>query len=325
MKITRPHKDRIPTITQTGRLPTGPTQRGYRLFAALFFFALLSFFPGCAGLVKNGPENEMPLLFNNGTILNTRTGSSLSYTDLIAELETVQIIYVGEQHTDPAHHAIQLNIIKDIFTQNPHMMVGMEMFDRSYQPVLDQWTSGKLDYQTFLKRTHWYANWQMDDQLYADILGYLKEKNIRLIGLNIPFHIPSKIAIGGIDSLFGCEKKMLPDHIDTSNTGHRQYVKEIFEQHTVRGIDDFENFYAAQCVWEDTMAQTIAAHLKKNKMIVIAGNGHIIKKFGIPDRAYRRTGASFRTLYLAPEGTTVVPSFADYIWITPAKENKRQK
>jgi uncharacterized iron-regulated protein len=52
-------------------------------------------------------------------------------------------------------------------------------------------------------------------------------------------------------------------------------------------------------------------------MVVLAGNGHIQFKYGIPDRAYNRTGASFRTIYLAPAGDVVELDIADYIWVTP--------
>ena len=60
-------------------------------------------------------------------------------------------------------------------------------------------------------------------------------------------------------------------------------------------------------------------------MVVLVGNGHIIRKFGIPDRAFDRTGACFRTLLLAPAGSKAKLSFADYIWVTPPikKHNMR--
>jgi uncharacterized iron-regulated protein len=91
---------------------------------------------------------------------------------------------------------------------------------------------------------------------------------------------------------------------DTTNADHRAYVEEIFKKHKVRGRESFEHFYMVQCVWEETMAESIALYLKKRSMmVVLVGNGHIIHKFGIPDRAFDRTGATFRTLLLAPAGS----------------------
>ena len=93
--------------------------------------------------------------------------------------------------------------------------------------------------------------------------------------------------------------------------------------HRLKGRENFEYFYAAQCTWEDTMAETIAGNLNHRKMIVLAGNGHIVRKFGIPNRVFSRTRAPFKTLYLAPVGSTVELSYGDYIWITGAEELKK--
>ena len=76
----------------------------------------------------------------------------------------------------------------------------------------------------------------------------------------------------------------------------------------------------AQCVWDEGMAESIASNLGNKTIVVLAGNGHIQYKYGIPDRAFRRTGASFRTIYLAPVGEEVELGIADYIWVTPNKE-----
>jgi uncharacterized iron-regulated protein len=52
-------------------------------------------------------------------------------------------------------------------------------------------------------------------------------------------------------------------------------------------------------------------------MVVLVGNGHIIYKFGVPNRAYKRNGAPFKTIYLAPVGGEAELSWADYLWVTP--------
>jgi uncharacterized iron-regulated protein len=62
------------------------------------------------------------------------------------------------------------------------------------------------------------------------------------------------------------------------------YLEQVFNQHHVKEIESFEFFYTAQCVWEDTMAESVALNLEDDQMIVRTGNGHIIRKFGIPDR-----------------------------------------
>ena len=262
--------------------------------------------------------DDIPEPFAEGTIISSSLGEPVSLGDLLDDLNSCRITYVGEKHTNAAHHKIQLQIIQAVYQNHPDMVVGMEMFDHTYQDVLDQWSKGELTEKDFLRKSHWYANWRFDFSLYRDILEFIKEHNIRLVGLNIPNHIPPKIREGGIENLSDEDKAHLPQQIDFSKSAHRDYLKKIFEghKHHFKREVEFEDFYAAQSVWEDAMAEKIAQNLNDTVMVVLAGNGHIQFKYGIPDRAYVRTGASFRTVYLERAGGQVKRDIADYIWVT---------
>jgi len=303
------------TSQDTTKAFTAPDVR----WLGCFFFVsiFLSILWGCAVAPKKLLIEGTALSFDADAIISTQTGKSISFDALINDLSTADVIYIGEKHTDPAHHAIQLKVIQRIFDKYPDTVVGMEMFDRTYQPILDRWSAGKLDEQDFLEKVHWYANWKFDFGLYRDILRYIKDHHIQLIGLNLPFHIPPKIAVGGIENLSEEDRKHLAEKIDTTNTRHRAYVEAIFKHHRLHGRENFDYFYAAQCAWEDTMAESVARHPDHTKMIVLAGTGHIIRKFGIPDRAFRRTHKPFKTIYPAPAGGKIRLDVADYIWVTP--------
>jgi len=260
---------------------------------------------------------EHPPAFPVGTILH-RGENPVAYDMLIEDLASVPLVFVGEQHTRPDHHDIQLRILKSLHHLHPDLLVGMEMFARTYDEVLQEWVSGAVDEKTFLQRTHWYANWKFDYSLYRPILDFSREHRIPTFGLNIPFHIPPKIAAGGIDSLTGCDAAQLPAGIDLSDTGHREYVRKVYEQHAAHGPEfEFEHFYAAQVVWEDVMAESISRHIDNRTMVVFAGNGHITRKFGIPERARSRTGKPYRTVIPTAANHPIDPDAADYIWITP--------
>jgi len=280
---------------------------------------IMIFLWGCAvAPTKKLTIQDTDQSFEEGVIISAKLGKPVSFKELLADLKSCQIVYIGEKHTNVSHHRIQLEVIQAILKNHSNLVVGMEMFDHTYQDVLDLWSTGKLDERTFLRKAHWYANWRIDFSLYRDILNFIKENRIRLVGLNIPNYIPPRIREGGIENLKDDEKKHLPEEIDTSNTAHRDYVSEVFNHHHhLKGRVEFEDFYMVQAVWEDAMAEMIAQNLKNDVMVVLAGNGHIQFKYGIPDRAYKRTGASFRTIYLAPAGDVVELDIADYIWVTP--------
>ena len=285
------------------------------LLSGLMLTALIG---GCSVTpTKKLHVEDISRSFGEGEIISARLGRTVTFEELVDDLNNCQITYVGEKHTNFAHHKIQLQLIQSIFKKNPNMAVGMEMFDYTYQDVLDQWSAGKLDERTFLRKTHWYANWRYDFSFYRDILNFIKDNHIRLVGLNIPNYIPPRIREGGIDNLKEDEKKHLPEVIETSNAAHRKYVREVFNHHHhLTGRVEFEDFYMVQAVWDDGMADLIAKNLINGTMVVLAGNGHIQFKYGIPNRAFKRTGAPFRTIYLTPAGGDVERGIADYIWVT---------
>jgi uncharacterized iron-regulated protein len=293
---------------------------GKRPRCYLFGLTLMLFLWGCAvAPIKKLTIQDTDQSFEEGVIISAKLGKPVSFKELLADLNSCRIVYIGEKHTNVAHHRIQLEVIQAIFKKQPNLAVGMEMFDHTYQDVLDMWSAGELDQKDFLKKSHWYANWRFDFSLYREILEFIKENHIRLVALNIPSHIPPKIREGGIDNLRVDEKEHLPQQIDTSKTAHRDYLQNVFDghKHHFRGEVEFENFYAAQSVWEDAMAEMISQHLKDDVMVVLAGNGHIQFKYGIPDRTFSRTDEAFRTIYLAPVGDVVEFDIADYIWVTP--------
>ncbi len=277
---------------------------------------------GCAITEKKLLINDNSISYPAGVIISGKSGTPVLQEALLADLDSVRIVYVGENHRNLEHHKIQLGIIKEIHKKHPDLIIGMEMFAKNYQAVLDKWSEGLLEEKEFLQKSHWYVNWRFKYELYRDILDFAREHRIRIIGLNIPSHIPPKISVGGIDNLLEDDRRYLPAEIDTTIEAHRTYLQKIFKFHTLPGREDFENFYMAQCAWEDTMAESIALNLGSHPVVVIAGNGHIKNKFGIPDRAYKRTRVSFRTISLIPAGGNADLSCADYIWITP--QNSRQ-
>ena len=67
----------------------------------------------------------------------------------------------------------------------------------------------------------------------------------------------------------------------------------------------------------------VADNLGNDVMIVLAGNGHIQYKYGIPDRTFRLTNLAFRTIYPVAVGENVDLKVADYIWVTKSSKNRQ--
>ncbi|MBI9082442.1 MAG: ChaN family lipoprotein [Desulfobacterales bacterium] len=295
--------------------PTGTPQIKGMLVFALTVLMLL----GCAPAARRLTVESLSQGFLPGTIVDTRSRQPIDFAAFITALEQVAIVYVGESHMDPAHHDVQRRVIEALADRRPGLAVGLEMFDRTYQPILDQWGRGLLDENALLEKSHWYANWRYPYPLYRELMETIRTRGLRPVALNLPFHIPPKIAAGGLDSLFGDDRKHLPLRLDTTNAQHRAFVARIFQQHRSIGNINFEKFYQAQCAWEEAMAEAVAEGAGNSPMVVLAGSGHIIEKFGIPLRAFARNGAAYLTVLPVSAGGTAQLTEADFLWVTPAR------
>jgi uncharacterized iron-regulated protein len=283
---------------------------------ALFLLMLIN----CTTMPKQLTVKSTGDTFPVGTIVEARTGEPITYERLLQDLAGVRVIYVGETHTNREHHLIQTRLIDALHEKHPDLSVGMEMFDHRYDAVLAQWSAGELNREAFIEKSHWYARcagWGFTFDLYAPIFDAIKAEGIRLVGLNVPFWIPSEIRAGGLASLLPDERRLVAAEIDMGNAAHRAYLESVFQENAHRDMLSFNFFYEVQCTWEDTMAESIARKLGKSSMVVIIGNGHIQYKYGVPNRAHARNPVPFRTIYLAGVGSEVDLDLADYIWVAP--------
>ena len=268
--------------------------------------------------------------FSQGRIIDLETGKAIDFPTLIERMEPVDVVFVGEVHDNPEHHLIQVQLLQALMTRYaPPVAVAMEFFDTTRQPVLDRFMRGDLDETAFLKEVDWENAWRFPYRLYRPLLWVSRDKGSALLGINAPNRIVRKVARTGLESLTLEERNQVARDINLDNKAHREYLRSIFKQHgsdkkSPHAPENFDYFYQAQCVWDETMAQTIADymadHMKAHggKMIVFTGNGHILNRFGIPERVRRRLDVNVATILLYPltERTTINKRAADYVWLT---------
>ncbi len=92
---------------------------------------LMSLMWGCTVAPKRLFIKDSSTFFDAGIIISTKTGEAVSFDDLLADLSGARVIYIGEQHFDPSHHRIQLDIIKAVYQTHPNIVIVMEMFDQT--------------------------------------------------------------------------------------------------------------------------------------------------------------------------------------------------
>lgn len=262
----------------------------------------------------------VPGHFGIGQILDLGTGTRISFDDLIDRLASRDLIFVGEIHDNPEHHLVQVQILQALAQRSTALTLAMEFFQRPAQEVLDRYVRGEMKESEFLDAADWKGNWGYDFHFYRPLLQIAREKGIRVLAMNAPASIVRKVAREGLRGLTEEERRRVPSDVDLGNKAHREYLFKAYTEHATPDLKRFEDFYEAQCVWDETMAESLSAHLKEKggRLVVFAGNGHIIHKFGIPDRTVRRFPVSMATVlpYPLDGGAELERSVADFVWLT---------
>jgi hypothetical protein len=153
--------------------------------------------------------------------------------------------------------------------------------------------------------------------LYKPIVDYLKQQRIPLVALNIQGDLTQKVARVGMYDLPDNQKKQLPSDMNFSNETYRNDLNQVFVGHNKQeDLQDFNYFLQAQMIWDEGMAESahrFLANHPEHKMVILAGNGHVRHKYGIPDRLHRRNHEPFTVVVQDEE---IEDGVADYVLLT---------
>lgn len=248
-----------------------------------------------------------------GDITGIEVPRLTGFDDVVNKIMGKKIVYIGEAHDKFEHHRAQFRLIRALYRKNNRLAIGMEMFQRPFQAVIDEYISGTIDEREFLKKSEYYKRWGFDYSLYREILLFAKENKIPVIALNIRKEIISKVSKEGIYALKEDDRKDLPAFMNLSDDEYRSRLRDIFGRH--RGADQksFDFFYQSQVIWDETMAQSIDDFLKREpdrQMVVIAGGGHLQYGSGIPMRAFSLNGLDYAVVLNSDD---VDKNIADYV------------
>jgi uncharacterized iron-regulated protein len=247
------------------------------------------------------------------------------------QLALARVVCFGEVHDSPAHHFAQRRALEEIATRSAaeHRVfaVGFEMFQRPYQAALSGFVGGTLPEAQFLAESEYQERWGFDFALYRPLLEAARESSLQALALNAPRELTRKVGRTGLESLDAGEKQQLPE-LDLANADHKAYFDVAMSEHPMgAGGPKIENMYAAQVIWDETMAETASAWLahagESSRLMVFAGAGHC-HKTAIPARITRRLQTP--VLSLSAVLASQLHDFKDrnrYDWLIVLEDGKR--
>ncbi len=225
-------------------------------------------------------------------LMRGHDGHAVTADEVYADLMSARAVCVGEEHSNPHAHWAQLQVIDEITRRaqaaNKQIALGMEMFQRPYQGVLDDFAGGRIDEAAMLARTGWKERWGFDFALYRPLIVLALERKAQILALNVLTELKKKFSSKGLDGLSPTDRAKIPE-MDLTDAQHRAWWDAEMQDHPGGHGDHahggpsseekamFDRMYRVQVLWDETMADTAARWLTagENRMIVIlAGDGH---------------------------------------------------
>ena len=221
-----------------------------------------------------------------GTWVVPATRERLTTPEVIDRAASSRIVLLGEEHTRSEDHMWQLQTIAALQGRQD-VVIGLEMFPRSAQPVLDQWVAGELDERRFLAASGWKTFWQLPADLYLPIFRFARMNRVPMLALNVPRGLVSRVAAEGWDNVPPQEREGLSQPAPPTPE-YEKSLGETYQEHIeeARGLPhtDPSRFVAAQLVWDRAFAEALRAAVQARPdalVIGLIGSGHLEHGYGV--------------------------------------------
>lgn len=195
--------------------------------------------------------------------------SDATPAQMIERLARADVVFFGEQHDDPETHRAEAELLDAIGRSGRTVVLSLEMFERDAQSVLDEYLGGRVSESEFLMRSRPWERYATD---YRRLIELAKSHHWRVVAANVPRPLASAIGRRGfraLDTLTVTERRNAArEYVCPPNDDYRARFMESMQTHTPTGgpgpsVSDSlptamaERFYFAQCIKDETMAESI--------------------------------------------------------------------
>lgn len=190
------------------------------------------------------------------------SGKDLNAAQLAQRLQKYDIVFFGEYHDQSEIHKSEIDLLEALHKiKGEKLVLSMEMFEVDNQEKLDSFLAGQLNEADFMATSRPWPNYQTD---YAPLVNFAKEQNMPVVAANVPRFLAAHVAknnasAAGIEEQY---KKWLPK---ATYAPEGAYKDKFYAQMSSPAApmkmppQRLAAVYAAQCLKDDKMAESIAA------------------------------------------------------------------
>jgi uncharacterized iron-regulated protein len=249
-------------------------------------------------------------------LVDPKTDVVVSVAAVADQLATADVVAFGELHETPPVHELHHQLLAALHQRRPDLVVAMEHFERDVQNVVLQYIDGSIDEATFLAKSRPWKTYARD---YKPVVEFCKQHKLVLLAANAPRPLAAKASREGLAGVQG------NPHVARESTAPEDdYWDSFVEQMKGHpGVTDamVRNFYVAQCLKDDTMAESITDQLQKYPVgkrplvVFFCGRTHSDHRLGTVARIEgRMPGLAIKVL-----SAETIPDAAPGIYSSPRK------
>ncbi|MFQ2228281.1 ChaN family lipoprotein [Aeromonas hydrophila] len=253
-----------------------------------------------AACATTAPVNDAGTLYHYQ--LKTTQGNDLTLEQALARVADADIVLVGELHTHPAVHLLQARMLAGLAADGRPLVLSMEQFSRTDQPVLDAYLAGRIGEAALIRDGNAWPNYQSD---YRPLVEFAKTHHLPVIAANAPKPLVSCVGQEGPAWLEQLPANRRSQLARTLTLGDDPYRQKFMASLHHGDADSNARRFAAQTSWDDTMAESMVDYLRSHpgqRIMHIAGNFHVEGGLGLASRIASRN-PDLKVALVVPELT----------------------
>lgn len=193
---------------------------------------------------------------------DAKSGKELTAAQLAQKLAKYDVVFFGEYHDQSEIHKSEIDLLEALHKiKGEKLVLSMEMFEVDNQEKLDSFLAGQLNEADFMATSRPWPNYQTD---YAPLVNFAKEQNMPVVAANVPRFLAAHVAqnnasAAGIEEQY---KKWLPKATYAPEGAYKdKFYAQMNSPEAPMKMPParLAAVYAAQCLKDDKMAESIAA------------------------------------------------------------------
>ena len=217
-----------------------------------------------------------------GAIWSASEGRRISDGDLASALRAARYRLIGEIHDNPDHHAIQLELLRQLADSGLKPIVAFEQFDRDHDAALQERLAGGNatpdDVASAVSFNH--AGWTWN--FYRPLVEVALRHGMPLKAANLPTAAARSVVKEGVAALGPGRATALGLESVWSTERERSLQEIIFDGHC-RALPErlLPGMALAQRARDATLAEALLG-AGADGAVLIAGNGHVRRDLAVP-------------------------------------------